>query len=321
MQRGIKGDLKLSKKAFVPKYAEQLRKKIFVPFSPLVFSSHFRYFFDVTASIIDILKILLPVLYFLLVGTYGRAFFSDIKWAQTINTPFLAVIIALHLTYLLVRTIAFSHPPVTSVFEIFSVLAFSVALTYLVIELRTRHAETGYFILNIAFFFQLVSSLFIQDSAQVPEILRSFLFGLHVTAALLGYAAITIAGVYGFLYLMLYHEMKATRFGVIYKKLPTLETIERMAVTAIRLAFVILGCAMTFGLIWLHHLYANVYYYDPKLIGTFIIWVLYGFLSIAPVVRNFKGRKMMVVAILGFVVAIFSMTVINIFFSGFHKFY
>jgi hypothetical protein len=75
LQRGIKGDLKLSKKAFVPKYAEQLRKKIFVPFSPLVFSSHFRYFFDVTASIIDILKILLPVLYFLLVGTYGRAFF------------------------------------------------------------------------------------------------------------------------------------------------------------------------------------------------------------------------------------------------------
>jgi HemX protein len=275
----------------------------------------------VTAFIIDILKILLPVLYFLLVGTYGRAFFSDIKWAQRIKTPLLAVIIALHLTYLLLRTVAFSHPPVTNLFEIFSVLAFSVALTYLVIELRAQHAETGYFILNIAFFFQLASSLFIKDSSQVPEILRSLFFGLHVTAALLGYAAITIGGAYGFLYLMLYHEMKATRFGVIYKKLPTLETIERMAVTAIRLAFVILGCAITFGIIWLHRVYANVYYNDPKLIGTVIIWILYGFLAVAPGVRNFKGRRMMIVAILGFVVAIFSMTVVNIFFSGFHKFY
>ncbi|MFZ1977745.1 MAG: cytochrome c biogenesis protein CcsA [Bacteroidota bacterium] len=274
-----------------------------------------------TAFIIDILKILLPVFYFLLVGTYGRAFFSDIKWAQRIKTPLLAFIIALHLTYLLLRAVAFSHPPVTNLFEIFSVLAFSVALTYLVIELRAQHAETGYFILNIAFFFQLASSLFIKDSPQVPEILRSLFFGLHVTAALLGYAAVTIAGSYGFLYLMLYHEMKATRFGVIYKKLPTLETIERMAVTAIRLAFVILGCAITFGIIWLHHVYANIYSYDPKLIGTVIIWILYGFLAVAPAVRNFKGRKMMIVAILGFVVAIFSMTVVNIFFSGFHKFY
>ncbi|MBI3580161.1 MAG: cytochrome C biogenesis protein, partial [Ignavibacteriales bacterium] len=108
-------------------------------------------------------------------------------------------IIVLHLVYLLSRTVAFDHPPVTTVFEIFSMLAFSVAVAYAVIESRSKAKETGYFILNISFFFQLVSSLFIKDLLEVPQILRSSWFGLHVTSALLGYAAITISAVYGFL--------------------------------------------------------------------------------------------------------------------------
>lgn len=273
------------------------------------------------AILIDILKTLLPVLYFLLVGTYGRAFFSDIAFAKRIKTPLLISIIILHVFYLIFRSIEYSHPPVTNVFEIFSVLAIAVAGTYLVIEWNSRHTETGYFILNIAFFFQLISSFFIKKEYIVKEILRSPLFGIHVTAALIGYAAITIAGAYGFLYLMLYHEMKATRFGVIYKKLPTLESLERMARTAITIAFILLGCAITFGIIWLRHVFGGEYYYDAKLISTLFVWLLYGWMTFAPRVSSWKGRKLMLFAIVGFAISIFSLTVINIFFSGFHKFF
>lgn len=270
---------------------------------------------------IDILRVALPFLYFLLVGTYGRAFFSDISFAKRIKTPFLVTIVVIHLCYLLLRTVEFSHPPVTNVFEVFSVLAFSVAITYLIIEWNSHHSETGYFILNIAFFFQLISSFFIKDEYEVKELLRSALFGIHVTTALIGYAAITIAGAYGFLYLMLYHEMKATRFGVVYKKLPTLESLERMTRTAITIAFVLLGCAITFGIVWLRHVFGGEYHYDPKLIGTLFVWILYGWMTFAPRFSSWKGRKLMLLAVIGFAVSLFSLTVVNIFFSGFHKFY
>ncbi len=267
------------------------------------------------------LNYILPIFYFILVWTYGKAFFTDQLWAKRAKRPLLIGILIFHVSYLTVRTILFQHPPVTTVFEIFSMLAFSVTATYCIIELLSHRRETGYFILNIAFFFQLASTIFIKDTPVVPEILRSSLFGMHVSCALIGYAAITIAGAYSFMYLMLYHEMKASRFGVIYKKLPTLESLERMTITAIKLVVALLGIAMCFGIIWFHHVYQSAQYYDPKLIGTLIIWVMYESLIIANKYFGIQGRKVMILSIAGFFVSIFSMTIINIFFSGFHKFY
>ena len=263
----------------------------------------------------------LPFFYFALVWTYGKAFFADKTWAKQAKTQILIATITLHILSLAVRTVTFRHPPVTTVFEIFSVLSCSIAVTYFIIELRSQQKETGYFILNIAFFFQAASSIFIKDTPVVRDILRSPLFGAHVSSALLGCAAITIAGAYGLMYLMLYHEMKATQFGVIYKKLPTLETLERMTFTAVTLAFLLLSAAILFGFIWLNHAITNPNYFDPKLIGTIIIWAMYGFLVIAKVKCGWKGRKVMILSIIGFLISIFSMTIINIFFSGFHKFY
>ncbi len=280
----------------------------------------FLYFLFITI-LVDVLNIALPVLYLAIVWAYGKAFFSDSEWAKRLKTKLLIAVVLVHVVYLLGRTIAFSHPPATTIFEILTLLAFSIALTYLFIEARTKAKETGYFILNIAFFFQLGSSLFIKDLLEVPEVLKSNLFGLHVTAALLGYAAITMSAVYGFLFLMLYHEIRANRFGVIYKKLPTLETLEKMSFTSIELAFVLLGFAIAVGFIWLPKAFTEFSYADPKLIGTLGVWILYGVGILAKRSGGWTGRKVMILSVCGFAIAVFSLTIVNVFFSGFHKFY
>ena len=232
----------------------------------------------------------------------------------------MVAVILLHFVYFILRTLAFNHPPVTSVFEIFSVLAFSVALAYAVIERQSGAKATGYFILNISFLFQLGSSLFIRDLVEVPQILRSNWFGLHVASALIGYAAITISAVYGLLYLMLYHEIKANRFGVIYKKIPTLETLEKMNFIAITLAFLFLTLAILAGFVWLPQAFASFSYADPKLLGTIVIWSLYGIGILAKKRGILRGRSVMIISICAFAIALFSMTIINMFFSGFHRF-
>lgn len=271
--------------------------------------------------VLDGLTILLPALYFIVVWTYGKAFFSDLSWAQSAKTKLLILTLVLHLFYLLARTVEFGHPPVTTIFEILTVLAFSVAAAYLIIEFRSKSKDTGYFIVNIAFFFQFISSIFIRDLAEVPPILRSGVFGLHVSSALLGYAAITLSAVYGFLYLMLYHEIKASKFGTIYKKLPTLETLERMSFTAFEMAFIFLGIAIAVGLYWLPRTFDSFSYADPKLVGTIVLWLLYGIGILAKRFGEWKGRKVMILSVCGFGITIFSMIVINMFFSGFHNFY
>lgn len=271
--------------------------------------------------LVDSVNIVLPALYFIVVWTYGKAFFGDIAWAKAIKSHLLVSTVSLHFLYLLARTIEFNHPPVTTIFEILSALAFCVAFAYLIIEVRSKSGETGYFILNIAFFFQFLSSVFIRDLLEVPEILRSNFFGLHVGSALLGYAAITISAVYGFLYLMLYHQIKASNFGMIYAKLPNLETLERMSYTGFKMAFIFLGIAILVGFLWLPKTFLDVSYSDPKLVGTILLWLLYGMGIAAKRLGEWKGRKVMILSVCGFGITIFSMTVVNIFFTGFHNFY
>ncbi|HTK82210.1 MAG TPA: cytochrome c biogenesis protein CcsA [Bacteroidota bacterium] len=271
--------------------------------------------------LINLLEILLPLLYFFAIWAYAKAFFSGVKFAEDLKSILLRVVLGAHALYIILRATLLHHPPITSVFEILSLIAFTVVLVYAYIEFRTKNSATGYFILILPFFFQLISSLFIKEVPNVPPMLQSNLLGFHVSSAFLGYAAITISAVYGFLYLMLYHDIKSKQFGVIYKRLPNLETLERMSLTAAIFGFVLLTIAIIVGIIWLPRVFENFDYSDPKLFGTAAIWLIYAAGLVAKKVGGFQGRQMMVLSVAGFVVALLSITIINMFFTEFHKFY
>jgi ABC-type transport system involved in cytochrome c biogenesis permease subunit len=244
-----------------------------------------------------------------------------VKEAERIKRPLLYVTLAVHLSYITLRTIVFGHPPITSIFEILTLISLTIVLVYAYIEWRTGNSSTGYFILILPFFFQLASSIFIRELGDIPVVLQSNLLGFHVSSAFLGYAAITISAVYGFLYLMLYHDIKSKQFGVIYKRLPNLETLERMSFTATVFGFALLTIAIIVGIIWLPRAISSFSYADPKLIGTVAIWCIYAAGLTAKNLIGLQGRKIMVLSVLAFAFAMFSITIINVFFTGFHKFY
>lgn len=273
------------------------------------------------SSLITVLEFLLPILYFGTIWMYAKAFFSDLKKAEKLKRPFLFITLGTHFCYIALRTIAYEHPPITSIFEILSLIAFTIVLVYTYIEIRTENTSTGYFILILPFFFQVASSIFIKELSYIPPVLQSNLLGFHVSSAFLGYAAITISAVYGFLYLMLYHDIKSKQFGVIYKRLPNLETLERMSFTATVFGFVLLTIAIIVGVIWLPRAVMNFSYADPKLLGTVAIWLIYGLGLTTKKIIGWRGRKIMVLSVCAFAFAMFSITIINAFFTGFHKFY
>lgn len=270
---------------------------------------------------VDILNIVLPLLYGGLLFLYGRSFFKTVSRADNIKTLMLVATVALHLVYLLLRTVLFNHPPITTPFEIMTVIAFCIALAYLYIEVVSKVHGTGLFVLIPAFFFQILSSIFIRDLGHVPEILRSNLLGFHVTSALLGYTAIAVGAMYGLLYLMLYHDIKSNHFSVIYKRLPNLEILESMSFRSTLFGFIFLSIAIAVGLIWLPIAFGEIFYSDPKLIGSMFIWALYAVGLLSKKIAGWQGRKTAVLYVSGFIVALFSITFVNFFFSSFHHFY
>ncbi len=272
-------------------------------------------------SIIDSITIALPVLYFATVWIYAQSFFKDSEPARKLKTPALIFILIVHLFYLVARTIEFNHPPITTVFEILTVVAFALAASYRIIEFQTQIKNTGFFIISVALLFQTISSIFIVDLLEVKPLLRSHLLGFHVLSAISGFSAFAISAVYGILYLMLYHNLKKNSFGLIYEKLPNLEKLERMAMVAIGIGFILLTVAILIGSVWLVRSVEHYSLFDPKLIGTIIVWLVYGAGLLGR--RNFgwKGRRIMVLSIAGFAVSFLSLTLINIYLSRFHNFF
>ncbi len=272
-------------------------------------------------SLIDFLTGLLPVLYISSFSIYSYAFMKSGKQLANSKRLFLFLTLLIHALYLLMRTLEFHHMPITNVFEIFTVLAFSISFSYFILELLTDIRGTGPFIIIISVLFQVISSFFIQDLTEVKDVLKSNLLGSHVFSALLGYAGITISAVYGFLYLMLYKEIKLNKFGLIFNRLPNLEVLELLSFYSAVIGFSLLTITITIGLIWLPKAFPDFSYSDPKLIGTSMVWILYGTGILSKILGKWRGKKVVSLSIVGFILAILSTMVTNFLARSFHSFY
>ncbi len=272
-------------------------------------------------AVIDFFNIFLPLMYVVTFGFYYYDFMKGGKKFANSKRLFLFLTLLIHLIYLILRTAEFDHPPITNVFEIFTVLAFAVSFSYFILELVTDIRGTGLFIIIISIIFQAISSFYIQDLWQVKEVLRSHLLGIHVFSALVGYSAITISAVYGMLYLILYKEIKLNKFGLIFDRLPSLEILEKLSYYSAIIGFVMLSVAIVIGIIWLPKAFPKFSYDDPKLIGTSIVWILYGVGISSKFLGKLQGKKVIILSIIGFVIAIMSTIVTNFLAKSFHSFY
>jgi len=270
---------------------------------------------------IHTINILLPFFYISTFAIYFYDFQQGGKKFENSKRVFLFITLIVHFFYLLLRTIEFDHPPITNVFEIFTVLAFAISFSYFILELVTDIRGTGPFIIIISIIFQIISTLFIQDLTEVKEVLRNNLLGIHVISALIGYSGITISAVYGVLYLILYNEIKLNKFGLIFNRLPSLEILERMSFIAAIIGFVFLTITIIIGIIWLPQAFPNITFLDPKLIGTFAVWILYGIGLINKFMGKWRGKKLIILSIFGFSLAILSTMLTNFLAKSFHSFY
>jgi ABC-type uncharacterized transport system permease subunit len=272
-------------------------------------------------AVIDFSNILLPFLYIITFFLYSYDFMKGGKRFTNSKRLILFLTLLFHIFYLISRTVEFDHPPITNVFEIFTVLAFCVSFSYFILELVTDIRGTGPFIIIISILFQIISSLFIEDLTEVREVLRSNLLGSHVLTALGGYSGITISAVYGFLYLILYKDIKLNRFGLVFNRLPSLDVLEKLSYYSAIIGFVLLTIAIAIGLVWLPQAFPNFSFADPKLIGSSLVWLLYGIGILSKIFGKWQGKKVVFFSILGFVIAILSTTLTNFLAQSFHSFY
>ena len=275
--------------------------------------------------LLPLLNILLPLGYLLAVLSYGVLFLSEPAWAHRVAPRIARTLVVIHAAYLVLSGATFEHVPVANMWEAFTFIAFALAAVYVALEWRLGTRTTGVFLLAPPLVFQIASSAFVTHTREVDEILRSPWFGVHVTTALLGFAALTIAAVYGMMYTLLYRSLKRGRVGLVFRRLPDLEALARLNWHAILAGWVNLTVAIAVGMIWVSGLeargeLAGNFLGDPKFISTVVIWALYGASLAGRLVFRWPSKRLALVSVFTFVLMLVSSMGISLFLESFHQF-
>jgi ABC-type transport system involved in cytochrome c biogenesis permease subunit len=267
----------------------------------------------------------LPLGYLLAMLGYLAVFVERAGTAGKVVTPWTRALVVVHALYLVVAAIQFRHVPTANTWESLTFIAFAVTLVYLVLEWRQGDRSTGVFILAAALLFQTLSTAFVTHTREVPAILRSPMFAVHVTAALVGYVALAISAVYGVMYLIQYRQLKNKNAGLLFQRLPNLETLSRLNIGALGYGWLGLTVAIVAGAAWAGVLQAageleGSLLTDPKFLLTAALWILYGLCLGGRFMLRWANRTLATVSVVGFALMLASSLTVTLLLRSFHDF-
>jgi ABC-type uncharacterized transport system permease subunit len=273
---------------------------------------------------IPLLTTLLPVLYALAVAGYVRVYAAEPgtdegslsrRWGPAL----LRAAVLTHLVYLSARGVTEGHLPLASVYDFLSATGLSLAAVYLYLELRQGIRTTGIFVLPLVLFIQIVSSAYGGAAPTLKPQLQPIWFELHTLTAVLGYSAFAVSAIYGILFLLLYRDIKANRLTFFFRRMPPLETLGHMNVSAASAGLVLLALAILMGIGWAR-LAGVALLSDPKTWLTIGAWMVLGFAVLAYHRLGWRGPRAVYASLAGFTTLILSRFAVDLFFHSFHTF-
>ena len=277
------------------------------------------------ATTLAVLNGLLPLGYLVALLVYLVVFVQAERGVGVGATAFTWGLVAVHAAYLILSGMAYGHIPIANTWESLTFIAFALVLVYLILEWQMGDRATGAFLISGALFLQILSTAFITHTREVPEILRSPMFGIHVTTAMLGYVALAVSAIYGVMYLVQYRQLKRRRVGLLFERLPNLETLSRLNARSLALGWLGLTVAILAGSVWAitlarsGQLDVNLVL-DPKFLLTVSLWALYGVCLGGLYVFKWPNSTMASVSVLAFALMIASSLLVTLGISSFHDF-
>ena len=205
------------------------------------------------------------------------------------------------------------HPPLASMFEYASVMSWMAAGSLAFLVARTRRYEIGNYVSPLIIAMMAIASLVPKTlMEQLVPALQSYWLHIHVSMAAIAEGAFALSCGLAIAYLI-----KERRPDTPPEELERLDALNHRAIS-IGYPLFTLG-ALFAGAIWAYNAWGSFWSWDPKEVGSWIIWLFYtGYLH-ARYQRGWRGRRAAILAIVGFAMVILSF-VGNLFLGGQHAY-
>jgi ABC-type transport system involved in cytochrome c biogenesis permease subunit len=228
--------------------------------------------------------------------------------------------LVLHYLALLERSRWENNVPYNDLYGSLSLFAWLLAFTYLVLEVIHRDRSVGALVMPWVLMVFVLSEVF-APATPVTVPAQGPLLALHITMNVLGYAAFGLSFVLSAIYLIQNRLLRHHRLRSLVWRFPALEVLERMSRTSVMVGLVSLVVGVGFGLMWFNRLEGTYWTGDPKEIITLVILAVYaGYLWLGRSAA-WRGPRASILCVVNFLVVLFSYSVVNLYLSGFHRFF
>ncbi len=244
----------------------------------------------------------------------------DKKPVTNAGTIFMAAGFILQSVAIVLRWRLAGHPPFTNMYEYMNVMAWMAVATFMFIMYRYKKPIVGSFVAPVTFILIVSASLLPKDiSQQLMPALQDIWLTIHVSLAAVGEGAFAVAFGISVMYLIVEKKHSAGS-GDFLKRLPALENLDIINYKAISLGFPLFTVGALFaGAIWANKAWGAFWSWDPKEVGSLIIWIFYVLYLHARFQRGWRGRRAAWMSIIGFIMVLLSFFG-NIFLGGQHSY-
>jgi len=244
---------------------------------------------------------------------------SNLKWPALPSFWATVAGFIFHLSYFSLRWAESGRIPITSFFESANFLGMGIVLVFLIMELRFKIAALGSFMLPLVIILMIPTVILSGDLKEMNTVLKSGWLGVHTSLAVLGDAAFAFAFIVSIMYLIQEHQLKAKHLGTIFHRLPSLDIMDTLAYRALTIGWPLFTLGMITGSIWANSAWGTYWSWDPKETWSLITWVVYLILLHLRTI-GWRGRKMALLSIMGFIFVLVSFYVIGRVPMGKHTF-
>jgi cytochrome c-type biogenesis protein CcsB len=209
----------------------------------------------------------------------------------------------LHTAALAAHFLHEGYPAVTQFYEAITFKSWLIVALYLVIQIRYRLTVLGAIVAPVVTLMTLAAA-YNSTGGDLPPELKTYWLPVHVTLAFLGNAVFALAFAVSLIYLLQEHSLKHKKMNALLKRIPSLETLDRLNYRLLVWGFPLMTLGILTGSLWAGVYWGDYWTWEPRQISSGIAWLFYGALLHGRITAGLRGKKAALLTMFGFTVVL-----------------
>jgi HemX protein len=221
---------------------------------------------------------IMVVLYAISLVLYFIDYLNKDRIAHRTAFWILSIVYFLQTGFLVQYFLEMKRIPILTLFEGIYFYAWLLITLSILLHIFYKVGHSVFFLNVLGFIFMTIHTFAPTQIEQSPigETLITELLFIHVTFAILSYAAFAMSFVFAVLYILLYSILKEKKWSKQFGRFPSLHN----AVTGIKVSIIIgiplLFISLVLGMQFAHTSLEEWSFLDMKIIGSFLLLIIYG---------------------------------------------